>query len=330
MIRALTVVSTAGVLVVSCALGCKKSGAPPPPPDPMAVPRDVGDVRLAWSTSLAAPTDGFPVYVSRDFVFAGKPAKKLFAVPHGEDAWRGFAATYKRSGPHDLFLVPLAEASPEGAGHAVVYLDRETPYRLLIEVLFTLAQRSIPRFELATTPKDGLTRSVEVVAPKGCTPTGAQAKKMEEDMNAVLFALGSASAGPSASAAPPSRAPSAAPASSQKLPPCREDGLALTVLVAEDGIGIKGRGGNIAPGCKDVGAGLAISKSRSGTYDFEGLTRCVDYVKHLAPQGVAEDELTITAYPFTTFATIVATIDATRTTAEGGVLFPKVKFGLPR
>src|SRR5262249_21377825 len=39
------------------------------------------------------------------------------------------------------------------------------------------------------------------------------------------------------------------------VPPCADG---LTIVVAKDGFAIKAKGGNVSPGCGDVGAGLAI------------------------------------------------------------------------
>src|SRR5262245_53959511 len=49
--------------------------------------------------------------------------------------------------------------------------------------------------------------------------------------------------------------------------------LDLAVIVVPDGFSMKARGGNIAPGCNDTGAGLAIPK-RDGAYDYDALRTC--------------------------------------------------------
>lgn len=57
----------------------------------------------------------------------------------------------KRSGKNDLYLVPLAAAVDPDAGanrSMLVDADDTTPYRLLIEVLFTLGQREVSHWEL--------------------------------------------------------------------------------------------------------------------------------------------------------------------------------------
>jgi len=80
------------------------------------------------------------------------------------DATHGVEAKYKRSGPTDLYIVPLANAlqgwrerdrqvrlatgKDPSASEAIVIADSNTPYRLLVEVLFTLGQSEFAKFHL--------------------------------------------------------------------------------------------------------------------------------------------------------------------------------------
>jgi biopolymer transport protein ExbD len=68
----------------------------------------------------------------------------------------GIAATYKLRGPGDLHVVPLANAVPPSLhGRRVqVAIDPTTPYRILVEVLFTLGQNGIALVELRSTGDD--------------------------------------------------------------------------------------------------------------------------------------------------------------------------------
>ena len=106
----------------------------------------------------------------------------------------------------------------------------------------------------------------------------------------------------------------------------KDDSLGLTVLVASDGFGVKARGGNVAPGCSDTGAGIAVPK-KDGAYDFEGLRACVSHVK-----GTFADErdATVTANPGVPYQTLVATLDAIRNDKDGKELFPDVALGVAR
>jgi len=94
----------------------------------------------------------------------------------------------------------------------------------------------------------------------------------------------------------------------------------LTALVVSDGISLKARGGNVAPGCTDVGPGIAIGK-KSEQYDFESLTKCA---AHLQATVRMTDTVIIAANPSIEFQTIVSTIDAVAPS------FPVVQFGVAR
>ena len=76
----------------------------------------------------------------------------------------------KRSGPNDLFLVPLARALPAvpdaGAPLVIVDVDDGTTYRMLIEVLFTLGQSGIARWTLR---RRGHAEGITIVAPKAAS-----------------------------------------------------------------------------------------------------------------------------------------------------------------
>jgi biopolymer transport protein ExbD len=79
-------------------------------------------------------------------------------------AQSGIDAKYKRNGPNDLYIVPLANALQAArqtdkqirqakgldpnSSEAIVIADTTTPYRLLIEVLFTLGQSEYGKYHL--------------------------------------------------------------------------------------------------------------------------------------------------------------------------------------
>jgi biopolymer transport protein ExbD len=105
--------------------------------------------------------------------------------------------------------------------------------------------------------------------------------------------------------------------------------LNLTVIIASDGLSLKASGGNIAPGCDSVGAGYAVPKA-GGKYDFAGLTACAAKLKGASADFADETQATITANPGIDFQTVIAVMDALRTTPAGDALFENIQFGVPR
>jgi biopolymer transport protein ExbD len=110
--------------------------------------------------STEASQEGVPVLVSKSqIVVDNQPI-----VPVPADATHGVEGKYKRNGPNDLYIVPLAttlqswrdrdKAIRSATGkdpsfsEAIIIADRDTPYRLLVEVLFTLGQTQFSKFHL--------------------------------------------------------------------------------------------------------------------------------------------------------------------------------------
>lgn len=108
-----------------------------------------------------------------------------------------------------------------------------------------------------------------------------------------------------------------------------QQALNLTVLIVNDGFSIKASGGNIAPGCQGPGPGIAIAK-RAGKYDYAALNQCAARLKKASTDFADETQVYITANPGTDYQTIIATMDALRSTKEGHVLFDNVNFKVPR
>lgn len=102
----------------------------------------------------------------------------------------------------------------------------------------------------------------------------------------------------------------------------------LSVLVVDGGFSIKAAGGNVAPGCHDTGAGLAVGKAR-GDYDFAALQKCALALKG-SPDFASDASVTISANPGVRYETVIATMDALRQTADGADLFPDVALGVVR
>jgi len=105
--------------------------------------------------------------------------------------------------------------------------------------------------------------------------------------------------------------------------------LNLSVLIASEGFSLKASGGNIAPGCNEVGAGLAVPKV-NGNYDFATLKTCAAHLKGSNPEFADETAATISANPGVDFQTVVGVMDALRETQAGDALFEDIKFGVAR
>jgi biopolymer transport protein TolR len=105
--------------------------------------------------------------------------------------------------------------------------------------------------------------------------------------------------------------------------------LNLSVIIVNDGFSLKASGGNIAPGCNDAGAGIAVPKA-NGKYDFGALTACATRLKGASADFADETQATITANPGIEFQTVIAVMDALRTTPSGEALFENIQFGMIR
>lgn len=122
---------------------------------------DSDDLRVPKSILTTEPTqEGVPVMISRSsIVVDGDPV-----VPVPADASHGVEARYKRAGANDLYIsrlatklqswrdkdlkVKAATGKADLRSEAIIIADKRTPYRLLVEVLFTLGQTEFSRFHL--------------------------------------------------------------------------------------------------------------------------------------------------------------------------------------
>ena len=116
------------------------------------------------------------------------------------------------------------------------------------------------------------------------------------------------------------------PRLSGRRPPS-DRALGLTVLVVPEGFSLKAEGGNVASGCGDTGAGLAVPK-RGADYDYDALRACATKLKTRIPTNAREKTATLSANPQIPYEVVIATMDAMRKTSEGEELFPEVNFGL--
>src|SRR6185503_15866500 len=63
----------------------------------------------------------------------------------------------------------------------------------------------------------------------------------------------------------------------------KKEMLNLTVLITSEGHAIKTSGGNVAPGCKGAGPGIAIPR-HGEAYDFDALNACASSLKLASPE----------------------------------------------
>ncbi|MEZ4224030.1 MAG: biopolymer transporter ExbD [Polyangiaceae bacterium] len=122
------------------------------------------DLRLPRSVVRTQPSDeGVVVTVSKTQILVADD--RVVTLPNRESmAQTGVGARNKRSGPNDLYIVPLgnalqaarktdklirqAKGLDPGSSEAIIIADETTPYRLLIEVLFTLGQNEFGKYHL--------------------------------------------------------------------------------------------------------------------------------------------------------------------------------------
>ena len=120
------------------------------------------DLRLPKSIIRTQPSEeGVVLTVSKTQILVGDD--RVLTLPSRESvAQTGVGARNKRSGPNDLYIVPLGNAlqaarrtdkvirTAKGldptSSEAIIIADSTTPYRLLIEVLFTLGQNEFGKY----------------------------------------------------------------------------------------------------------------------------------------------------------------------------------------
>ena len=107
-----------------------------------------------------ASQEGVTVLISKSWIVVDEHQ----IVPVPADPTHGVEGKYKRGGPNDLYITELGRTlqnwrdrdkqvraatgrDPSGS-EAIVIADKDTPYRLLVEVLFTLGQTEFNKFHL--------------------------------------------------------------------------------------------------------------------------------------------------------------------------------------
>jgi biopolymer transport protein ExbD len=107
-----------------------------------------------------ASQEGVPIIISKSHIMVED--ESVVDVP--ADASHGVEAKFKRGGPNDLYITKLgqtvkawrdtdrlirqAQHKDASGSEAIIIADKDTPYRLLVEVLFTLGQNEYNKFHL--------------------------------------------------------------------------------------------------------------------------------------------------------------------------------------
>jgi biopolymer transport protein ExbD len=119
------------------------------------------DLKMPKSVlTTEASQEGLAVVISKSQVIVDD--RPILPVPARPAT--AIEAKYKRSGQGDLYLVPLANAlqswrerdkqvrlatgKDATSSEAIIIADAETPYRILIEVLFTLGETEFGKFHM--------------------------------------------------------------------------------------------------------------------------------------------------------------------------------------
>jgi biopolymer transport protein ExbD len=128
-----------------------------------AIPQS-DDLRLPTSVAKSDPhQEGVTLTISKSQILVGD--HKIISLPGRESQVQtGVGTQHKRGGPNDLYLVPLgnvlqtarrtdvalrrAKGLDPSSSEAIIIADRGTPYRLFIEVLFTLGQSEFGKYHL--------------------------------------------------------------------------------------------------------------------------------------------------------------------------------------
>lgn len=124
------------------------------------------DLALPASILQSQPhQEGVAVIVTKSQILVGDNPNPIVTLPSSESlAQSGLDAQYKKDGINSLHIVPLGDALlnvretdkrvriakglDPSSSEAIVILDETTPYRLLIEVLYTLGQSSFGKYHL--------------------------------------------------------------------------------------------------------------------------------------------------------------------------------------
>lgn len=261
----------------------------------------IPQLTLASSRARApVPAAGARVAITRTDLRWGSEAKSIAPLP-GTDQWaHGFDAKQKRNGQSDLSIVALSRAvqaagAREKDGRATVTVDTEVPYRILVEVLFTLGQEKIHHFDFVVANPAPATFSVDL--PESAAADDAMAKLAADMERDLLGATGSATAGPN---------PATMPATSGKPSPAISR---WTLRVSSTSVELRG----------PEAATCSVPRAAPA-----GIAACIAKV----PPGA--DTLVVSAPADLRFQELVSTLDLVRGDDAPGGRFRTLHFALPR
>jgi biopolymer transport protein ExbD len=123
------------------------------------------DLSLPKSVLTSEPSEeGVVVTISKSQILVGEDQDPIGLPGREQLAQSGVDARYKRNGPNDLFIMPLAQKLSSAreqdkairaakgldpsTSEAIIVADGQTPYRLLVEVLYTLGQSEFGKYHI--------------------------------------------------------------------------------------------------------------------------------------------------------------------------------------
>ncbi|MBW2454611.1 MAG: hypothetical protein JRI68_08875 [Deltaproteobacteria bacterium] len=220
--------------------------------------------KSADENAAAVADDGIILIISKSAILLGEEGEPVLSLPGREEQIRtGVAATSEGGTAGSLLIPSLAKRVAAAADHrrkrhlakwrapfggtaeAVVVADPETPYRVVLEVLYTLGQSKVGRYHLMVMKRAG-----EVQADAG-TPT-------------------------------PVRAPTPPPAGPPLEAIRGKKNLALAAHIDAAGITLRTSAGSIASGCNELGSSVTVPR-KGERHDWSALASCLQRIKAVHP-----------------------------------------------
>ncbi len=344
---------------LSATTGCKReSGGATTTgsPGPGTAASGASDVKLPSSTSKGIyRDDALLIAIGQGGIRIGETRAAIIPLPPAGEAAQGVSTEYKGGTRASFDLPSLAEAirahwadGGQERARATLVVDQAVPYRVLIEVLFTVGRLSVSDICLAVHADARraciaykMSGAPSALAALGdgtsAPPLAALGASVQPSASTPPHASASAAPKASASAAAPrasaSTAPSASVAAAAPLAPLLRPeigpltGSLIALVVTKDGYVIKSSAGAIGAGCEKGAAGVTIPKT-DGRYDTAALRKCLEKVRGVIG-GAGVTTFTVTAPGDATFQTIVDALDAARETDSGLPLMPAPTLAIP-
>ncbi|MCS6902053.1 MAG: biopolymer transporter ExbD [Myxococcales bacterium] len=146
------------IILVFLLKNMSSSNAAPPQSDDLKLPPSIIDTQ--------PKEDGVALFITKSQILLGDNPDPVVLLPdRAQLASTGLDARYKRDGINGLYITPLGNAlqvvreqdkairaakgeDPNAKSEAIIIADQSTPYRLLLEVLYTLGQSEFGKFRL--------------------------------------------------------------------------------------------------------------------------------------------------------------------------------------